>query len=197
MQRLIVITSPEGVEREQQVCAEMFELGLQTLHLRKPGASMKELREWLQQLPEQYHGRVMLHTHHALAQELKVKGLHFREADRAVAASTPKHHLSFSTSFHTLEDIRQPQPYFDYAFLSPIFQSISKKGYPAAFAFDELKENLPKATLPIVALGGIKDEKLPQVQALGFTGAAVLGAIWQAADPVAAFKNLIQAHSVP
>ncbi|RDV16982.1 thiamine phosphate synthase [Pontibacter diazotrophicus] len=191
--QLIVITSPERVEREHEICFRLFELGLQTLHLRKPEAGINELRNWLQQLPEQYHSRLMLHTHHALAQEFAVKGLHFREANRAAAATTAKLDLTFSTSFHTLEDIQKPRSYFDYAFLSPIFHSISKKDYPAAFTLDELEETLPKATLPIIALGGIKSDKLPQVQELGFAGAAVLGAIWDQPEPVEAFRNLLNA----
>lgn len=193
MMQLIVITSPGAIEQEQQVCAEMFEFGLEALHLRKPEASRCELRNWLEALPEQYHNRVMLHTHHALAQEFAVKGLHFREADRATAATTAKSNLTFSTSFHTLEDILQHHIQFDYAFLSPVFQSISKKDYPAAFAIDELKKTLPKTTLPIVALGGIKPDKLPQVQELGFAGAAVLGTIWEQPEPVEAYRSLLNA----
>ncbi|GAB3537443.1 thiamine phosphate synthase [Pontibacter brevis] len=189
--RLIVVTAPEWVGQEHEVCCRLFEAGLETLHLRKPEASITELRYWLQQLPEQCHGRVMLHSHHALAQEFAVKGLHFRETDRATAATTAKHQLTFSTSFHQLADVQHHHTQFDYAFLSPIFQSISKKDYPAAFSLDELEETLPKATLPVIALGGITAEKLPQVQELGFAGAALLGAIWEQPAPVEAFRNLL------
>lgn len=190
--QLLVITRPKQLEQEQQICAALFEHGLQTLHLRKPAASINELRKWLQQLPQEYHGRVMLHTHHRLAQEFAVKGMHFREADRGAAATTEKRGLTFSTSFHTLEGIHKPQPYFDYAFLSPVFQSISKNNYPAAFALEELKEILPQAQLPVVALGGIASEKMPLVRELGFAGAAALGAVWQTTDPVTAFKELLK-----
>jgi thiamine-phosphate pyrophosphorylase len=42
----------------------------------------------------------------------------------------------------------------------------------------------------VFALGGVAVGKLARVRALGFDGAAVLGAVWQAADPVAAFEAL-------
>ena len=190
--QLVVITSPKPVEQEQQICAAMFELGLQTLHLRKPEASISELRMWLKALPEQYHERVMLHTHHQLAEEFEVKGLHFREADRAAAANTPKYTLTFSTSFHALTQVQQAQPYFDYGFLSPVFQSISKKKYSAAFATDELREVVPQAKLPLLALGGVTAEKLPLVQEMGFKGAAVLGAVWEQPAPAVAFEELLK-----
>jgi thiamine-phosphate pyrophosphorylase len=42
----------------------------------------------------------------------------------------------------------------------------------------------------VLALGGVTAERLPQARALGFDGVAVLGAVWQAADPVAAFCEI-------
>ncbi|MFD1186264.1 thiamine phosphate synthase [Pontibacter rugosus] len=190
--QLIVITSPDPVAQEQQICAALFELGLQTLHLRRPDASIKELQEWLKELPKVYHRHIMLHSYHQLAEEFEVKGLHFREADRAAAAVTPKYSLAFSTSFHSLADVQQPQPYVDYGFLSPIFQSISKKDYPAAFTKEKLQEIVPQAKLPLIALGGVTAEKLPLVQEMGFKGAAVLGAVWEQPNPVEAFKELLK-----
>ena len=50
----------------------------------------------------------------------------------------------------------------------------------------------------VLALGGITAARLPQIRALGFDGVAVLGAIWQAADPVAAFceiQDAVYAHA--
>ena len=41
-----------------------------------------------------------------------------------------------------------------------------------------------------LALGGIEADKLAAVREAGFAGAAVLGAVWQSPDPVAAFRQL-------
>ncbi|GAB3828152.1 hypothetical protein GCM10028895_41290 [Pontibacter rugosus] len=69
--QLIVITSPDPVAQEQQICAALFELGLQTLHLRRPDASIKELQEWLKELPKVYHRHIMLHSYHQWQKSLK------------------------------------------------------------------------------------------------------------------------------
>jgi thiamine-phosphate pyrophosphorylase len=45
---------------------------------------------------------------------------------------------------------------------------------------------LPK----VIALGGINEDNIQLVKQAGFSGAAVLGAIWQADDPVTAFLNI-------
>ena len=42
----------------------------------------------------------------------------------------------------------------DYAFLSPIFDSISKQGYSAAFDLSFLETAIANAKCPILALGG-------------------------------------------
>ena len=126
--------------------AQLLEQGLETLHVRKPGYSLAEMRQWLSQIPALHHPRLMLHQHHELAQEFRVKGLHFPEAVRATAATTPKEGLLFSTSFHQLQELPKPHPLFDYAFLSPVFDSISKEGYTAAFAEDDLRAVLQRAS---------------------------------------------------
>lgn len=42
----------------------------------------------------------------------------------------------------------------DYAFMSPVFNSITKVGYGAAFDIDELAHAVKSCDLPVIALGG-------------------------------------------
>jgi thiamine-phosphate pyrophosphorylase len=187
---LILITSPLLIRNEHELLMQFFELGLETLHVRKPDFTFGQLKDWLQEIPMQFHNRLMLHSHHELNHELQIKGLHFPSSLRLNAKETGKGSLQFSTSFHQVQEILNPSPIFDYAFLSPIFDSISKAGYKADFSETELKNILPAAAYPVIALGGITSENLEKVAELGFNGAAVLGAVWQADDPVSAFKSL-------
>ena len=57
-------------------------------------------------------------------------------------------------SLHSLQELSEDLQGLDYAFLSPIFDSISKPGYTAAFDAEALRHALSKATCPIIALGG-------------------------------------------
>ena len=88
-----------------------------------------------------------------------------------------------------------------YRFLSPIFDSISKNGYRAAFTAEELRTAAARGLLGdrTLALGGITPDRLAAVRDYGFGGAALLGSIWQQPSPEAlhriidkiiAFKNL-------
>lgn len=62
-----------------------------------------------------------------------------------------------STSLHSLEELQlELLSDADYAFLSPIFDSVSKSGYSAAFDRDQLASALTCAKCPVYALGGMR-----------------------------------------
>jgi thiamine-phosphate pyrophosphorylase len=67
--------------------------------------------------------------------------------------------------------------HFDYVFLSPIFDSISKAGYKSAFTEEMLKEASDKGIIDekVVALGGVTFDKIPYLKKLNFGGAAMMG----------------------
>lgn len=62
--------------------------------------------------------------------------------------------MTISTAFHDLQQLDVEYGALDYAFLSPIFDSISKAGYQAAFDFDDLTTCIAACNIPSVALGG-------------------------------------------
>ena len=99
-----------------------------------------------------------------------------------------------STSFHALEDLGVCRGELDYVFLSPIYASISKPGHGgqgAAAAVpdaDALASALAGSRYPVLALGGVTPARFPELAELGFAGAALLGSIWSAEDPLAAWE---------
>lgn len=102
-----------------------------------------------------------------------------------------------SCSCHAAESLRAAPGRFDYVFFSPVFASVSKPGHGPSPArrLEEISILLAARTpaqrrTPVLALGGVTAARMPEVRALGFDGAAVLGTVWQAADPVRAFVEL-------
>jgi thiamine-phosphate pyrophosphorylase len=198
--RLLVISPPEHLEAELSLLTQLFEAGLQTYHVRKPGWSEPELTEYIQEIPVIYHDRLVVHAHYQLALQFPLKGIHLTEHSRRTA-STPTFlrklpGRSISASLHSLDELRRHRRPYHYIFLSPIFPSTSKLGYQADFKPEVLEHTLGHLrmragyTPQVVALGGITPATLPWVQQAGFAGAAVLGGIWQQPDPVAAFREL-------
>lgn len=99
--------------------------------------------------------------------------------------------------FHSLEELENHKEKYEYAFLSPVFDSISKKDYKGKFShrlhgFSQIKSELISAISgkKIIALGGIDEDKIEICRELGFAGVAVLGAIWESKNPVEKFKQI-------
>lgn len=90
--------------------------------------------------------------------------------------------------FHSLDELKNHKGKYEYAFLSPIFNSISKQGYKSNFDLNEVKEKIKEEN--IIALGGIDEDKIEACRELGFAGVAVLGSVWKNSDPVGKFKSL-------
>jgi len=76
-----------------------------------------------------------------------------------------------------------------------VFDSISKAGYPSPFEGMDWTALNEFSHFPVIALGGVNQDKLAFLNAQEFAGFAVLGAIWQADDPLAAFADFIPHHS--
>ena len=69
---------------------------------------------------------------------------------------------------------------FNYVFLSPVFDSVSKHGYNSMFSSEEIIDFFKKNPLytKVIALGGLSMENIDTALLMGFEGAAVMGALW-------------------
>lgn len=183
--KLIVITRPDFYDGELALVNHLFEEGMERLHLRKPKATKQELAEWIEQVALPFRQHIVLHDHHALAQEYGLGGIHLNsrnpEPPSWVLQERSSWQFTLSRSCHSLDELKEYKHQCDYLFLSPVFDSISKEGYGAAFSRQELETARNQHLLEdnVYALGGICPENLPEVEQLGFSGAAMLGAVWQ------------------
>ncbi|MFN0201132.1 MAG: thiamine phosphate synthase [Bacteroidia bacterium] len=180
--QFIVITPPTFLPNEIEAIQMLIAEGLTHLHLRKPQTSLAEMRAFLTQLPAACHANLILHQHHILAKDYEVKGLHFNQKQPFSEGIEKPKNLSFSQTTHSLEELQHISPQIDYVLLSPIFQSISKKNYPAAFTAEALKQYFQenqKVDFQRIALGGIDEMTASIAIEYGFEGVAMLGYLWE------------------
>lgn len=190
--KLIILTAPSSLKNEEKLICNLFDNGLLMLHVRKPNFSKNKLKNYISELPAKYHKRIVIHSHYSLLKEFNLKGIHLTEKSRKKKLSAgfnPKKH-SLSASFHSISDIQNYKRKYDYVFLSPIFNSISKKGYGSNFTEPELKEFLKK-NKNIIALGGVSPATIRKLKAMSFYGAATLGFVWENKNPLKAYKQLV------
>lgn len=177
---LLLITRPVFFSVETSICNELFSKGLQRLHLRKPKATRQEVRKWLKEINPTFLHRIVLHDYHELVLDYPLGGIHLNSRNSNVPKWLNREHFTLSRSCHSIKEVEDTQKEFDYVFLSPIFDSISKQGYKAAFSKKQLEEAKTQGLLSnVYALGGITFENLQKVEQLGFAGAAMLGGFWE------------------
>ena len=159
----------------------LFGHGLDLLHLRKPSSTIEACRELLRQIPERWHSRIVLHDHFPLTGEFQLHGVHL---NRRCPHAPDGYTGSISCSCHSLEEVAKKKPTSDYVFLSPIFNSISKAGYEAAFSTAALQHAAEEGIIDakVYALGGVSKEHIAQLKELSFGGAAFLGDVWRRMD---------------
>jgi thiamine-phosphate pyrophosphorylase len=186
---IIILISPEKERKELEFLPSLFESGLQYFHIRKPSFDENQLKHYIRSIPEKFHKYIVIHSFHHLIKEFTLKGIHFPEHIRKNTTSFPGD-VHTSSSFHTVEELKNCNTRFDYVFLSPIFNSISKAGYSSDFELPIIKKELQMIDQKVVALGGIDEVNLKEVKQTGFAGIALLGAIWQDDDPIRKFSRL-------
>jgi len=189
---MIVITNPFFIEDEIDILHSLLEEGLSLLHIRKPDFSELEMTQFLNQIKLEFRANLVLHNHHDLAEDFGICSFHFSEKERKSLNDFPARfskpcRYKFSTSTHSIEAFNSLEN-FDYAFLSPVFKSISKENYsPEKNLFEEIKSRTNHKT-KMVALGGIDSQNIQEVLEKGFDDVALLGSIWKNENPLKQFK---------
>lgn len=192
---MIVLISPGmDVANEIAVLHQLFEVGLQYYHLRKPRKNYEDHVAYLEKIDPQYYDRIVVHYFHELLNHYPLKGIHFQEMARQKHLEVPSVYFmdlnlkmfgkTISSSFHHPEDIAHATFEFDYHLLSPVFSSISKEGYQGK-GFD-----VNKMDKRIIGMGGVTSENLKAFTELGYQGVGVLGGIWLSQNPVATFIKM-------
>lgn len=195
--KLIVITPNETIPNETAIINELFSNGLECLHVRKYGHSIDETSRYIDQIAQQYHKYLVICDHFSLLKKYDLSGVHLSSHVRndenkwsEIYQYRPK---TISTSFHSWREFSEAGSNYDYAFISPVFDSISKHGYKAAIDLigaSGIKTAQGEPSTKIIGLGGVDNDNIAQLHNNQFDGAAVLGAIWQKNDAVCAFQNI-------
>ena len=199
---LIVISPEADYPNELDWVIKLFEAGLERYHIRKPGMTDQQVFDYLQAIPSKWRSRVVPHQHHAAVEPMGLGGWHFK--DNKVQLSRADHWRSIrsvgqllSRSIHSLDDLNEDLSGWDYVFLSPVFQSISKQNYGPQWEDTQLSAALHYCKdayqTKVYALGGVDETRVADVCEMGFDGMALLGAIWATRYPLESYLKAQEA----
>ncbi|OJV54082.1 MAG: thiamine phosphate synthase [Bacteroidetes bacterium 43-16] len=188
---IIVLTPEQTVSDEHGILRQLFEAGLERFHIRKYWLKDAEMKQYLDAVDPVYRQRLVLHSHYHLAKDYGINRLHFREEDRLENRHTDyQNDYSLSTSVHDIVAFNGLGKEWQYAFLSPMYPSISKQGYGTAHTTLSMLAQKEHAHAQLIGLGGIDASNCSEVLLRGADGIALLGSVWQAEDPVHAFREI-------
>lgn len=176
--RIIAITLPHAIDNEVATIRRLLADGIDILHLRKPEVGIEYCRHLLEQLSPTQRSKIVIHDYYELYAYYALRGVHI---NRNITHLPESYHGSRTRSCHSFEEVVRYKDGYDYLFLSPIFDSISKWGYTSAFTHDALHEAACKGIIDdkVVALGGVTPDKIAYLESLHFGGAAMSGALFR------------------
>ena len=175
--KIIAITVPKMIDEDAYLISNLLKMGIYSVHLRKPEASIHKCRTLLAKLTKEERAKIIIHDYPELYNEFSLKGIHINKN----ITSLPNGYNGFKTrSCHSFEEIERYKTEYDYLFLSPIFDSISKVGYKSGFTKEELLKASTSGIIDnkVIALGGITLDMMPYFQELNFGGIAMIGGIY-------------------
>jgi len=80
----------------------------------------------------------------------------------------------------------------DYLLLGPVFPTATHPSPGHAPLAPGVVAGVVGLGLPVIAIGGVTPERLPELRAAGVYGVAAIRALWDAADPRATARSMVQ-----
>ncbi|HTB05451.1 MAG TPA: thiamine phosphate synthase [Bacteroidia bacterium] len=190
--KVIVITPTKTIDNEQYLLGKMIDMGLPTVHVRKPNSTREEMIKYLEEFPLEHRKHLVLHSHHKLLWDYSLKGIHLAKSHRKqkfkswlteTIIKIKRDHLTVSTSSKSLSSMSLNYEHFDYVMLAPVFTS--PHGHRPSFSPGIIQQVMRKFPDKIIARGGASAYHIEKAQELGFSGIAFHNCIWTSNnDPI-------------
>jgi thiamine-phosphate pyrophosphorylase len=106
--------------------------------------------------------------------------------------------LRVGASVHSLDEARAAaRAGAAWLFFGPVYETPSKRAYGDPQGLAGLAHVVRGVDVPVIAIGGITAERVPEVRAAGAAGVAVISAILAAHSPADATRRLLAALEAP
>ena len=179
--KLIVMTQPTFFVEEDKILTSLFDEGLESLHLYKPGASPMYSERLLSLIPNEYYDKITVQDNYYLKDEYKLRGIHIDDEETAAPKGYKGH---VSRTCRSLDKLKTAKRNADYVLLKYIFGSQTEADRKASFTLDELREASQRGLIDrhVYALGGMALDNIRMARELGFGGVVISGDLWNRFD---------------
>ncbi len=179
--KLIVMTKPTFFVEEDKILANLFDEGLDNLHLHKPATSPMYSERLLTLLGEDLMGKITVHYNFYLKEEYKLRGIHIEDAWTEPPTG---YKGNVTRTCHALSELKDAKKHSNYVFLQSIFDSQTVDCEKQSFTLEQLKEASRQGLIDrkVYALGGMNLDNIKVAKDLGFGGVVICGDLWNRFD---------------
>lgn len=181
------------------VLEQALEGGVRAVQLREKdlgGRELLELARDVKRLCDRYGAELFINDRVDVALAADAAGVHL--AANSMLVETVRELLGpdrkIGVSTHSVEEARAAsEAGGDFVLFGPIYATNSKLAFGDPQGPAALKAVTDSASVPVFAIGGIKQSYLPEIKAHGTARIALISAISEAADPKAAAREMLAA----
>lgn len=197
---LYLITDRAAAPRPPaDVVEECLAAGLRAVQLREKDLEARDLlalADTLREATRRHGARLIVNDRTDVALAASADGVQRTHASLPVAALrqiTPSGFL-VGASVHSEAEAREAAAQdADFIVFGPVYETASKRRYGPPQGLARLETVAHSVDRPVLAVGGLTPERVPEVLAAGAAGVAVIGAIYAAARPADATKAFLDA----
>lgn len=180
-----------------RLASQLFSGGCRLVQLRAKGWSSAEIlaaAKEIVRLGKAYGAIIIINDFAQIALEAEADGVHLGQKDHSTAAVRAQvgRNMIIGRSTNTLSEVAKAAMEADYVAFGPVFETphigISK---PTTGLSQLTEAKLLTNTKPLVAIGGINEQNIRQVQTAGADAWAVIGAVALAQNVQEATRRLV------
>lgn len=174
--------------------------GVRAVQLREKdveGGELYRLASALRALTIRYSARLLINDRIDVAIAVAADGVQLGQSSFPVATARTLlgSEKLIGVSTHSPEEIEAARG-ADFIVFGPVYFTPSKAAYGDPQGLERLRQAVNQTPVPVIAIGGIKKEQIPDVIVTGAHGIGVITAISAATDPAQATRDLLTALSV-
>ena len=178
---------------------QALEGGVRAVQLREKdlgGAALLELARDVKGLCDRYDAELFINDRVDVALAADAAGVHLAANSMPVESARgllgPDRKIGVST--HSAAEVHAAsEAGADFVLFGPVYATTSKLPFGNPQGPASLKAITDSASVPVFAIGGIKQHHLPEIRAHGTARIALISAISEAPDPQAAARDMLAA----
>lgn len=197
--RVYLITDRRVCKVELTEALEMaLSGGVKAVQLREKDMDVKSLLSLAQRvrtITKKHGARLFINDRVDVALAVEADGVHLGHQSMPVEAvrRVVGNDMLIGVSTHSLKEaLNAQQAKADFVTFGPVFDTPSKRKYGPPQGIEKLAKVVRELEIPVFALGGIKEENIPEVLKTGVYGISMISAILGADDICEKTKKIVR-----